>query len=285
MWPIFDQYNDEVCIHLHNGFGKTEAAAYLKDLKLRAQSLRSIAENFSAILDVVGSGGLIQPHVEVDYYREIVGHIGGAGLVYGNGSGVSGGGHETRSGDLVVDANLEAMKFVLASIVNPTLCAFGIIGNVFSVLVLTRRRMKASMDCTMEQAAHTSLIALAVSDMFYCLTTIFVALLSRSQSAFQEKTIILWVKLLGPGLQVRFEMSVYIREGYNWIIYTYEGIYRVDQKSNPYRFLLIFWAKVRIFEIRFQSLECISYVSIMTKFYQQHLNRTKVICHFFRSTL
>ena len=38
-------------------------------------------------------------------------------------------------------------------------------------------------------------------------------------------------------------------------------------KVTPYGFLLIFWPKVKIFKIKFQSFEGNLYVRIMTKFY------------------
>lgn len=102
------------------------------------------------------------------------------------------------------DPTLELVKFVLSSVAIPVLCLFGIIGNLLSILVLTRRRMKASMDSTMEQAAHASLIALAVSDMGYCLSTAAMSMLTRHQTVYDRLTVAMFVRILVPGIQNTF---------------------------------------------------------------------------------
>ncbi len=56
----------------------------------------------------------------------------------------------------------------LTTIVSPALCVFGFTGNILNILVLTRRRMQASIDNKMERTACMGLIALAISDMLYC---------------------------------------------------------------------------------------------------------------------
>lgn len=114
-------------------------------------------------------------------------------------------GNDTPPGDSFIgDPVLVAIKFYLAGVVNPALCVFGLIGNVFNVLVLSRRRMKAVMDSTMEQAAHTGLVALSVSDVLYCASALFHGLLSRHQTAFQTRSIWLYVQIYGPYLQNTF---------------------------------------------------------------------------------
>ena len=65
--------------------------------------------------------------------------------------------------------------------------SFYITGNIVNILVLTRRRMKATMDCRMERAAYIGLIALAVSDSLFCLSTFPNALLGTRQTLFYTK--------------------------------------------------------------------------------------------------
>ena len=84
------------------------------------------------------------------------------------------------------DPLIEDIKFYLRGIVNPALCVCGLIGNILNIIVLTRRRLKVAMDCSMERAAHLCLLALAVCDMLYCLSALPTAFLSRSQVVFQE---------------------------------------------------------------------------------------------------
>jgi len=103
----------------------------------------------------------------------------------------------------VSDPLLESIKHVLAGIINPALCAFGLVGNIFSVLVLSRRRMQAAMNATpMEQAAYIGLLALAVSDALYCVTALLAAVQSRQQSAFHgDELFRMYAQLYGPYLQ------------------------------------------------------------------------------------
>jgi len=106
----------------------------------------------------------------------------------------------------IIDPLLESIKFVLAGIVNPTLCVFGLIGNVFNILVLSRSRMQAAMNSTtMERSAYIGLLALAVSDALYCISAFLGAVQSRQQTAFRHDEFIrMCVQLYGPYLQNTF---------------------------------------------------------------------------------
>lgn len=79
---------------------------------------------------------------------------------------------------------MEFVKFYLAGVINPGLCVFGLIGNVFNVVVLSRKQIKATLECSMELAAHTGLIALAVSDMLYCISAFLDAVVDRHVCCF-----------------------------------------------------------------------------------------------------
>lgn len=54
-------------------------------------------------------------------------------------------------------------------IVIPIISFLGIVGNILNLLVLTRRRMLSSMD-RLEKSATYGLVALALSDMLFCLS-------------------------------------------------------------------------------------------------------------------
>ena len=190
----------DVCLELHASFGRTDAI--LRTLNISrdygvidaaaAANSRAINNNTAGSGDgggnddVLPSGGdfllTAATALSADY-------------------GYSG---TTNNNNMDDRRTLELVKFYLGSVVNPALAIFGVLGNLFSVLVLTRRRMKASMDCSMEQAAHTGLIALAVSDALYCVCTVLAALLSRSQTVFDGRTLVLYVQIFGPGLQNTF---------------------------------------------------------------------------------
>jgi hypothetical protein len=61
-----------------------------------------------------------------------------------------------------------AAEYVVNKIAAPTICSFGIVGNLLNLLVLTRKRLQCSMD-RMEKSAHVGLVSLAVSDLMFCL--------------------------------------------------------------------------------------------------------------------
>jgi len=68
-------------------------------------------------------------------------------------------------------SSVESWYHVVERLVNravaPAICVFGIIGNLLNLVVLTRKRLQCSMD-RMEKSAHVGLVALAISDMMFC---------------------------------------------------------------------------------------------------------------------
>ena len=106
----------------------------------------------------------------------------------------------------IIDPLLESIKYILAGVVNPTLCVFGLVGNIFNVVVLSRSRMQAAMSSTtMERSAYIGLIALAVSDALYCVSALLGAVQSRQQTAFRHDELLrMYVQLYGPYLQNTF---------------------------------------------------------------------------------
>ena len=110
------------------------------------------------------------------------------------------GGSPTSDIPIAGDPMIEDIKFYLMGIVNPTLCVCGLVGNILNILVLTRRRLKVAMDCSMERAAHFCLLALATCDMCYCISALPKAFLSRTQVVFDNR-FWLYVQIYGPCLQ------------------------------------------------------------------------------------
>jgi hypothetical protein len=66
------------------------------------------------------------------------------------------------------ERNYRATEYVVNKIAAPLICTFGIGGNLLNLLVLTRKRLQCSMD-RMEKSAHVGLVALALSDLLFCL--------------------------------------------------------------------------------------------------------------------
>ena len=50
----------------------------------------------------------------------------------------------------------------------PVICLFGIVGNVLNLIVLTHKRLQSHMD-NIEKSSNMRFVALAVSDMIFCL--------------------------------------------------------------------------------------------------------------------
>ena len=61
----------------------------------------------------------------------------------------------------------EEVSYVIYGFLLPAVCAFGIVGNLLNLTILTRRKLQKSFR-TLEQAANLCLISLAVSDLMFC---------------------------------------------------------------------------------------------------------------------
>ncbi len=84
-----------------------------------------------------------------------------------------------------------------ADIAIPSICAFGVIGNLLNLLVLTRRRLLHSMD-RLEKSATYGLVALAFSDMMFCVAVFPHGFLSQHGYALQWEYIYeLYYKIYG----------------------------------------------------------------------------------------
>ena len=91
-------------------------------------------------------------------------HIVGQGFGYcggvevGGGEGVGGGGGGGGGG----------LSFVIKTVIVPLICAVGMAGNLLTLLVLSRKRLKVICD-GIERTVHLGLRALAVSDLLLCI--------------------------------------------------------------------------------------------------------------------
>jgi len=76
---------------------------------------------------------------------------------------------DIRSGNM---STAERCHVVVDRVVNkmaaPLICLFGIVGNVLNLVVLTRKRLQSHMD-NIEKSSNMRFVALAVSDMIFCL--------------------------------------------------------------------------------------------------------------------
>jgi len=70
-----------------------------------------------------------------------------------------------RARDTATPKHVDISRVV--QILIPFVALFGILGNALNLVVLTRKSLRYTMD-HLEKSAHTSLIALAVSDALIC---------------------------------------------------------------------------------------------------------------------
>ena len=75
----------------------------------------------------------------------------------------------------------------ILQIFHPIICVFGLLGNILILLILTRKRLKMSIDGT-EWTVHIGLTALAVSDFMVCLVVLPYGLLNNSPFSFPTRT-------------------------------------------------------------------------------------------------
>lgn len=66
----------------------------------------------------------------------------------------------------------DRVERTISRVLVPVVSAFGIVGNLLNLIVLTRKRLRRSMD-HMEKSAQMGLVALALSDMMVCLVYLF----------------------------------------------------------------------------------------------------------------
>ena len=62
----------------------------------------------------------------------------------------------------------KTVKFLTEDICSPVIFAFGIIGNILNLVVLTRKRLRGRLNI-MEKSAIYGLFGLAISDLLFCL--------------------------------------------------------------------------------------------------------------------
>nr|KAG5712211.1 hypothetical protein BaRGS_014561 [Batillaria attramentaria] len=86
-------------------------------------------------------------------------------------------------------ALFEEVSHVIYGFLLPIVCAFGIVGNLLNLTILTRRKLQKSFR-TLEQAANLCLISLAVSDLMFCVFA-FPTMFLPKNDLYQSKGLLL----------------------------------------------------------------------------------------------
>ena len=100
---------------------------------------------------------------------------------------------------------IDDVKFYLNTIGLPIVSIFGFVGNILNLIILTRKRLRSTMD-RLEKSAHMGLIALAVSDMMFCLTVFPNGFMPKAMF-FETKEFIMYYKMFCNAFLNIFLMS------------------------------------------------------------------------------
>ena len=73
------------------------------------------------------------------------------------------------------------LQYYVYHVAVPIICGFGIVGNILNLVVLLQRQLHRSMDY-MEKSAHMGIVALAVSDMLFCILALPMAFVSKKMT-------------------------------------------------------------------------------------------------------
>lgn len=93
---------------------------------------------------------------------------------------------------------LAEVSMVIYGYVLPLVCMFGIIGNMLNLAILTRRKLQKSFKA-LEHAANMCLIALAFSDLMFCLFA-FPTTFLPSDDLFETKGFLLYYRIYCTGI-------------------------------------------------------------------------------------
>ena len=102
--------------------------------------------------------------------------------------------------------HLDVIEGILYQYVVTAICVVGILGNFLNLLVLTRKSLQKTMD-RMEKSAHVGLIAMAMSDMFFCVAVLPHAWVPAKQFLYSSYNFDLAYSIYSSGIINTFIMS------------------------------------------------------------------------------
>ena len=82
--------------------------------------------------------------------------------------------------------NKRPTRRALRNVITPIICTFGFLGNVVNIIVLSRLRL-LRREARRDGGIHFGLIALAFSDMLFCVSMFPRLMVSESSSIFSDK--------------------------------------------------------------------------------------------------
>ena len=104
------------------------------------------------------------------------------------------------------EAKYKTMYDIINRYLTPVLCAFGFLGNIINVIVLSNRRFRM-LHNGCESGSRVGLIVLALSDMLFCVVLFPRAFLYTAKSLFTHRDFWLFYQVYGTGLVTTFILS------------------------------------------------------------------------------
>lgn len=90
---------------------------------------------------------------------------------------------------------LETLHFYLYSISTPIVCCIGFLGNILNIVVFTKKKKSTGGMDDMENCSTVVLLALAASDMLFCLTVFPVVFQDPRKKSYQHTDFMLFYNL------------------------------------------------------------------------------------------
>ncbi|XP_062615549.1 neurotensin receptor type 1-like [Saccostrea cucullata] len=158
------------------------------------------------------------------------------------------------------------IHFIFMEVGVPAVSAFGLVGNILNLLVLTKEKVNHCLT-KMEKSAHIGLIALAVSDFMFCLLALLFTILPP-QETYRERNGVLYYRWLGNGFITFFIINS------TWLIVVMAGE-RYLAVCHPFKARKLISVKKTKIAICLVYMICI--LSIIPLFFESEIVETTCI--------
>jgi hypothetical protein len=98
------------------------------------------------------------------------------------------------------------VTMVLTSYILPTICCFGILGNILILVVLTRYRVRRTVS-TSEKVVHAGLLTMAVSDLLFNISVLPLAFVPQDALLLPAGSFRLFYNIYGTGFITTFSLT------------------------------------------------------------------------------
>lgn len=106
--------------------------------------------------------------------------------------------------EFLQNASYASLQNVVTRYLTPGLCLFGVFGNVVNLMVLSRLHRFGN---SREKGANVGLMALAFSDMLFCIAVFPTVFTDHSQLLFSQKSFLMYYQLYGTGFVTMFLLT------------------------------------------------------------------------------